>query len=206
MFNVDGYAFNFPCSIERSVKIESSSNSGLLLSKKYFNDVIASYLSYTVKVAVPQGKESDYSRLFSILSEPKAEHYWVFPYNQTTISFNGKVDSVSDKYFRQINGKNIWRDISFTVTATEPKEEPIISWLIYEYYTNVTSNIDRNFALDGQRVTFTITPDEGYTITSVQVLLGTDDVTSSAYNSETHEISLVVTDDVTITAVAEVIE
>ncbi len=205
MFNVDGYIFDFPCDLERKVKTESSSNSGLMMSKKILNDVIASYVSYSVKIVVPQGQEDKYTRLFNLLSTPAEERVWTFPYNQGTITFYGKVDSISDKFYRTINGKNIWRDISFEVSATRPIEEQIQTWLIYEYYTNVTSDLDVNFIIDNQSLTVNLTADEGYEINNVVVMMGEDDITATAYDNGVVTISAV-TNDVTITATAELIE
>lgn len=203
MFDIDGTRFIFPCDLQRKVTLESSSSSGMMLSRNYFNDVIASYLSYSVKLVIPLGQEQNYSRLFSMLSKPVGEHYFTFPYNQTTISFYGKIDSISDKYYRRINGKEIWRDVSFEVTATRPLVEPIISWLIYEYYTNVTSDIPANFVIDGEALSFQLTADEGYAIDSVSVIMGDDDITEDVYDSQDNTIAIPsVTGDVTVTATA----
>lgn len=120
MFYVDGTNYNFPCDVERTVNIQSSDNSGYLLDNTYHNDPLATYITYTVTLAIPIGKESEYSELYELLAMPVAEHSFVFPYNQSTISFRGRIATISDKYYREENGVNIWRGTSFEVTSNEP--------------------------------------------------------------------------------------
>lgn len=206
MFNVDGSRFDFPCDLERSVKLESSSNSGLMLNKQYFNDVIASYVSYTVKIAIPQGQENDYARLFELLSKPVGEHLWVFPYNQTLISFYGKIDSISDKFYRKVNGRNIWRNISFSVTATRPKEEEVKVWLIGQSLENCSTDLTDGYVVDGQGLSFTISPDAGYEMSEVAITMDNINITEDVYDEQTGEVEIEsVTGDINIVAIAVVV-
>ncbi len=124
MFTVDGTDFNIPCSIQRTATVESSSISGMLLDKTYFNDVIATYLSYDITVAVPFGMEEDYAALYEILSEPTAEHSFILPYNQEDVEVTARVESITDTFYRHERGANIWRGINFTITSTRPDKEP----------------------------------------------------------------------------------
>lgn len=121
-FRVDLSDYDMPCSIQRKVDVKSSSLSGDLLDGSYFNDVIGTYLSYDVTVAVPAGQETTYDALHDVLTNPdnNAEHDFEFPYGQGTKAFRGRVESVSDKLYRQEGTVNIWRGISFSVTSTEP--------------------------------------------------------------------------------------
>lgn len=121
-FTIDGQGFSLPCSIEREATIKSSDVSGYLMDDNYLNDAEATYLTYSVKVAIPitQQAQEEYSTLYEILTAPTPEHYFTFPYNQTTIAFKGRIESVSDSFFRKTNDVNIWRATSFDVVMNEP--------------------------------------------------------------------------------------
>ncbi len=112
------------CSIERTAEIQSSALSGMLMDKSYFNDPIATYLTYTVSIAVPAGQELSYADLYEVLTDPVAEHEFELPYNQTVINVTGRVSTVSDRYVREENAtgrvRKIWRSTKFTVTSNYP--------------------------------------------------------------------------------------
>ena len=121
---VDGFSYGVACSIKRQAEIKSSDVSGMLLDKTYHNDVIATYMQYTIDIAVPRGKEMQYASLYEVLTNPVASHNFVLPYNQGTIQFNGRVEVVSDEYYREINDVTVWHKTSFVVTANEPSKVP----------------------------------------------------------------------------------
>lgn len=123
MFIVDGLQFNLPHSIERSASLTASEVSGMLLNGQYLNDVIGTYMQYSVKIAVPRGQELEYTYLYEVLTNPVDAHTWVFPYNQNFIELTGKVDVINDRYYKEENGVNIWRGTTFTVTATHSSKE-----------------------------------------------------------------------------------
>lgn len=117
---IDGVTYNLACSISRTATVKSSDLSGDLLDGTYYNDVIGTYLQYDVSIAVPTGMESVYADLFEILTNPVSEHVVTLPYNQTTKTFRCKIETVSDKFYRQEGTTNIWRGITITCTGTEP--------------------------------------------------------------------------------------
>lgn len=120
MFTVDGMEWNFPCDIERITEMTESEISGMLLNKQYFNDVIGTYLKYTVTLVVPFGHMNEYSRLHGILTEPVESHVFVLPYNQTNITINARVASISDVYRRMADGSAHWKGIKFDVISNNP--------------------------------------------------------------------------------------
>lgn len=125
MFSIDGVDFDMPASIHRKANVKSSDISGDLLNGDYFNDVIGTYMEYEITVAVPVQREEDYSALYEILSDPVPYHNVRMPYNQTTIEFRARVETISDQLYRQddrrtVFDRNIWRGTSFTVVASEP--------------------------------------------------------------------------------------
>lgn len=120
MFSVDGLSWNIPCSIERTAEVTPSEISGMLLDKTYFNDVIATYMRYSVSIAVPFGSMNDYVAIYEKLTEPVEGHTFTFPYNEETITVTGRVESVTDALFLPSGGGQHWRGIKFSVLANVP--------------------------------------------------------------------------------------
>lgn len=121
-FTIDNVEYKMPCSISRKAAVKSSGNSGDLLDGTYYNDVLGTYMEYDITVAVPTGMEDTYSQLYEMLTDPVSEHIVTMPYNQTTITFAARVETVSDKLYREEGTTRIWRNTSFTVTASEPQK------------------------------------------------------------------------------------
>jgi hypothetical protein len=124
---VDGIEYPMIVSVTRTAKVTPSEVSGMMLSKHYNNDVIATYFEYEVKMAVPAGREEDYTRLYEVLTAPVSEHQFVMPYNQSTLVLTARVETVQDEYYRTEGSSNaptrIWKGISFTIIATRPSKE-----------------------------------------------------------------------------------
>ena len=71
--------------------------------------------------------------------------------------------------------------------------------------TNAASSNTASFVNDGDSYTTTLTPNSGYALSSVTVMMGGMDITNTAYNANTGLVSIAsVTGDVVITAVAVV--
>lgn len=121
-FTIDNVEYKMPCSISRKATVKSSGNSGDLLDGTYYNDVLGTYMEYDITVAVPTGMEDTYSQLYEMLTDPVSEHIVTMPYNQTTITFTARVETVIDKLYREEGTTRIWRSTSFTVTASEPQK------------------------------------------------------------------------------------
>lgn len=120
-FTVDGVKYtDIVCNITRESEVKPSDISGMLLNRRYFNDVLGTYLRYTVEVIVPFGAEKKYAQLYETLSDPVGEHLFILPYNQVTVQFYGRIETISDKYFRKVNNKETWRETSFVVIANNP--------------------------------------------------------------------------------------
>lgn len=130
-FQIDGTKYNVAVSVERNADMTPSEIAGMLLDKNYFNDVLGTFLSYTVSIAVPAGEEKNYAALYEVLTNPVQEHSFVFPYNQTTVSFYGRVETVSDSYYGEEsrNGTTVglWRGTKFTAIANHPTKQISLS-------------------------------------------------------------------------------
>lgn len=121
MFSIDGSAYEFPCDITRKVVLVSTRASGELMNGHYFNDVSGAYLQYDVKLVVPKGMENTYNNLFEKLTEVVGEHEFIFPYNNSYVQFNGRIEAVSDQlYFGR------WRGTTFSAVANDPYKEPSV--------------------------------------------------------------------------------
>lgn len=142
MFSVDGIEWDIPCTIERRAEVRSSEISGMLLNRNYFNDVLGTYMTYTVAIAIPKGKEQEYANLYEALTEPTDGHRFVFPYNQSTITITGSVNVVSDRYYRKEGSVRIWRGTKFTVTANNPSKKMTLDEVITAGMTPAPSVYD----------------------------------------------------------------
>ena len=88
-------------------------------------------------------------------------------------------------------------NVSITASAVATGETHSVT----QNLTNVTSSFTGNSVADGASLTATLTADGGYTIDTVEVTMGGDDVTATAYDDGVVSISEV-TGDVVITATA----
>lgn len=120
MLTIDGIVWPIPCKITRTAEIKPSEISGLMLDKSYFNDVIGTYMSYTVAIAVPMNMRDDYATIYEKLTDPDDGHTFVLPYNGVTVTITGRVESVQDEYVRLPGGGVYWRGTQFTVIANHP--------------------------------------------------------------------------------------
>lgn len=120
MFSIDGITWDVPCDIEREAAITASDISGLMLDKSYFNDVLGTYMSYTVKIAVPLDMRDEYAQIYEALTNPVDGHLFVMPYNGSTIEITARVTEVSDVYVRLAGGQVYWKGIQFTCVANYP--------------------------------------------------------------------------------------
>lgn len=123
MISIDNAQYDLYCDIERIAEVRPSEISGALLNKNYFNDIIGTYMQYTVTLVVPPSQRATvYEQLYNVLTQPVGSHTFVLPYGQTTTTITGRVDSVRDTYTRLSGDSAYWRGLSFTVTANSPSK------------------------------------------------------------------------------------
>ena len=87
---------------------------------------------------------------------------------------------------------------AFDIGGVEPSE----SWKITNNLTNVVNNNNAIYVIKGSPYSATLTASEGYSINSVIVEMGAEDVTSTVYSDGSINIPSV-TGDIVITATAE---
>ena len=120
MIIIDGVAWSVPCDIVRTAEIKPSQISGLMLDKSWFNDVIGTYMSYTVSLAVPVTLRDLYAQIYELLTDPVDGHTFVLPYNGSTVTITGRVQNVKDALVRFPGDINHWKGVSFTIIANHP--------------------------------------------------------------------------------------
>jgi len=130
MFSIDGLTWNYPCQIERTAEVKPSEISGMLLDASYFNDVIGTYMSYTVSIAIPLNDREAYSDIYEALTDPVDGHSFILPYDQGQLTITGRVESVTDSFVRLPNGGKYWKGTTFTVIANHPTKEMGLSGVI----------------------------------------------------------------------------
>ena len=121
-FYIDNAEIDLPCSIDRVAELTASEVSGILLDKSYFNDVLGTYMKYTISVAIPAGREGTYEILYEALTEPVDGHTFILPYNQDVIELTGRINTISDRYYREEDGVKIWRGTKFEIIANHPSK------------------------------------------------------------------------------------
>ena len=120
MISIDGLTWSLPCEIQRVAEVVPSELSGLMLDRSYFNDVVGTYLRYTVSLAVPPGQGDQYARIYEALTNPVDGHAFVLPYGTGTVELTARVERVSDVYVRLPGGETHWKGIRFTLVSNYP--------------------------------------------------------------------------------------
>ena len=130
MFSIDGMQWAIPCDISRTAEVTPSDISGLMLDKSYFNDVIGTFMKYTISIAVPVSMRDEYARIYEALTDPVDGHAFVLPYNNSTITITARVTSISDVYVRLPNNGDYWKRIQFEIIANHPSKAKTLDQVI----------------------------------------------------------------------------
>ena len=120
MIQVDNITWAIPCKIVRKAELTASEISGLMLDKSWFNDVLGTFLSYTVSIAAPQSMLNEYSALYEAITDPYDGHTFVLPYNQGTVQITGRVVSVQDTHYQLAGGASYWEGCTFEIISNYP--------------------------------------------------------------------------------------
>lgn len=117
MFMIDGSAWEYPIDVTRNPDIRASEVSGEMLDGSYYNDVLGTYMNYTVKVVCPLNKRDKAATLYEALTAPVEGHTFVLPYGSGNIQIAARVEGVSDVYVCLPNGAQYWRGLQFDIIA-----------------------------------------------------------------------------------------
>ena len=109
--------------LTREISILDGSNTERLMSGGIQFDTIGTYYNYTYNVVRDGGNLADYDALHKELRNPKSRRKLItVPFDQTFITFEAYISSVSDSLSRIKNGKNYWDGMSIKFIATDPNE------------------------------------------------------------------------------------
>lgn len=122
MIVIDGHRWKVPCDVGRVAEVRSSEISGMMLDKSYFNDVVGTFLSYDVSLAVPPTMEHAYDSIYEVLTDPIDGHRFIMPYGQGTIEITARVESVKDTLVYTASKRQYWKGIKFTVISNHPSK------------------------------------------------------------------------------------
>lgn len=120
MISVDETSWDVPCDVQRTADVTPSKISGMMLDKTYLNDVIGTYMSYSITLAVPPSMEYQYAQLYEILTAPVDGHRFILPYNEGMVAITARVEQVKDVLVWTRTNRQYWRGISFDVIANHP--------------------------------------------------------------------------------------
>lgn len=124
-FSVDGIEWGTGCKIERVCTIEESEVSGMLLDHTYLSDPWGTWIEYTVSVVCPREEEAKYHALHEILVAPAPSHRFIMPYNDSTITFDGRIMGKVKDVHHKVNGKtDYWEGCVFTARSNAPVKLP----------------------------------------------------------------------------------
>lgn len=140
MFTIDGIQWNIPCTVERVSEIKSSEISGMLLNRQYFNDVLGTWLKYSITIAVPFGYMDQYADIYETLTQPKDGHTFILPYNNGEVTITGRVSVVSDRWVKN-GSNNHWRQTKFDVIANHPTKQMSLTDVITTGLTPLPADI-----------------------------------------------------------------
>ena len=137
MFTIDGIQYNVECSIDREAEVKLSDISGLLLDGAIFNDVLGTYMTYDIKLAMPLRNKDRYTALIEQLTEPVDGHVFVLPYNNGTIQVTGLVEDPADVWEKLPSGYTFWKGLKFTIRANHPSKQMSLGEVIQRGMTSL---------------------------------------------------------------------
>lgn len=120
MIKIDGTVYDVKCTIGRVSELKASDISGLMMDKNYFNDVVGTYLKYEIALDFPLRNRDKYSEIYELLNDPVDGHTFELPYNASTVTLNGRVESVSDQHEVMPGGYKYWKALKFSIIANNP--------------------------------------------------------------------------------------
>ena len=168
IWSIDGNAWDYPCRIEREAEMTASEISGMMLDKSYFNDVMGTWRKYDLTLAVPVGAESEYARIYELLTEPVDGHVFVLPYNNSTITITARVASVQDVWVRLPGNQNFWRGTQFTIVANHPSKTKELETVVERGRTPLPDTASMTVQ-DG--ATFTYSAEDGWTVVQLDDII-----------------------------------
>ncbi len=140
MIKIDGISYDVKAEVRRTAKIKSSDISGDLMDGSYFNDVLGTYMFYSIVLKYPLYDQDKYSALFEVLTLPVDGHVFVLPYNQGEITVTARVESVPDEYVEMDSGRKYWKALAFDIISNAPSKSMSLGQVILRGRTPMPEN------------------------------------------------------------------
>lgn len=124
LFTVDGVSYNVRVpsgGLQRNFKVLDGPNAGRMLDGSMTRDVMGTFYNYTLTIDRAGASAAEYDNLYQVLSAPAASHSVVFPYGQTTLSFQAYVTEGQDVLLRRKGTGNYWAGLSVQFVAMAPQ-------------------------------------------------------------------------------------
>ena len=130
ILSIDGVQFDIKAKLTRQADIKASDISGMMLNKSYLNDVLGTYMSFSLQFEYPLYSQSKYARLYEMLTDPVDGHQFVLPYNNSTIALTARVETLQDDLLEFDNGAKYWRNCAFAIIANHESKSMTLSQVI----------------------------------------------------------------------------
>lgn len=127
MLTIDGRKFNVAIragSLQRDFAIAEGAGSLAFIDGDVDPDIIGTYYNYSMEIDTKLTAPEEYDALWEVLSAPVEYHVVSFPYAQNTLTFEARITGGSDSFYRRINNKNYWGQMSVSFTAKKPQRTP----------------------------------------------------------------------------------
>lgn len=124
LFYLDGESFEVKLvGITRSVSNVLQYDTQSPVDGVRHRHVMGKYIEYTLTFpeVIPEGMESEYSRLYDKLTELKDWFTVKLPFNNALLTFEASVeDGVTDNLIRRRNGNYQWGGLTFILKSRKP--------------------------------------------------------------------------------------
>lgn len=106
-------------SIKRSFEMKQGPFGKTSIRGTELADILGNTYSYTMKVHSLDGHQDHYDALFNLLSNDSSYHTIRIRFGQEVISFDAKIEDVTDVFVGKENGIKIWDDMDVTFTPID---------------------------------------------------------------------------------------
>lgn len=120
ILSVDGIEFDIKAQVTRLPDLTASELSGMMMDKSYLNDMIGTFMHYSIRFEYPLYDQTKYGTLYEMLTEPVDAHAFVLPYNGSTIELTARVETIQDELLDFDNGQQYWNGLQFAIIANHP--------------------------------------------------------------------------------------
>lgn len=130
LLSIDGVQYDIKCEIRRTARVQFTDISGELMDGTYFGDVEGTYYDYEITLKYPLYSQDKYAALYEALTAPVDGHTFILPYNNSTITVTGRVETVPDEQVEMESGYKFWRGMRFEIIANAPTKEVTLSQVL----------------------------------------------------------------------------